>query len=534
MVAPKRSEFLIIAALFAIFFELVGYISGQDANWDQLNYHLSSTASWLLEKPWSDYAISQQQSWFNPLPGVPGYLIVTQLPNRTATVVLALLPIANALAVFLIARRFVFAGRDWLSFMAAAGCAFVGATGTVHLTVVASTSVESWISAPVLIGMYWLMKAAADGTELRHRDLVFAGICLGAAAGLKATNLVYCLGGAASALVAITCSGKRASAAVTFAAAGLLAFAVAGGWWHWQLWSEFGDPVFPMGSGPFASSWIGPDALPPEPHEFKRSHWWQLFTDPFLLAIGDHRTPLSTLMPVRDSRYLVGFYGSLALLTGLAWRQMNGQLAPQARAHAAMAVFFLASYVVWVVAFNIDRYAIPLELVSAVLAGALIVDIAGADNRSAKLACLAVLGVMLLTTKPVRTHRAPVTENWYDASVPKELARNDTLYVMTGMEAMGWLTVYDKGLGDRPSFVRIAGNLRIDPAKPLGKRIIRAIATHRGPIRSLTSETEMAAAPEELARFGLTIAPGRCAPIRNKVLPDIMSCPLAQVRASAL
>lgn len=519
-----KAEAAAVALFFAVLFQAIGALLGQDAGWDQANYHLSSVHAWLHGRPWADFAVSQQQSWFNPAAELPAWLIVTHLPARPATMALALLPLGNAMALWALVRRFVFPGPGLRAAILGLACTFVGVVGTVHLVVVATTMAEAWTPALVLCAFYALLAALDAPPPAQVRRLAIAGLLLGFVAGLKPTNAPFVIG----AVLTLALFRSRLAAGLApllaFAAGGTAGFAVGGGWWMVALWREYGDPAFPMFSKG-DNAWIGADAVS---HQyFLRQHWWQLFTDPFRLAVGDHSTQLSTVMPVRDARYLVGFYAALVVLTNALRLRITGHW-PDRPVPEVAAALFATCYVTWVAAFNVDRYVLPLELFAPAMAALMLQRLGLLESRRAALAFFAFLALIVVASRPVRTMREPITADWFGLSVPPGIAGPDTLYVMTGWEALGWLTLYDVRLGPRAAFVRISGNLRIDPDRALGARITAAVRTHRGPLRSLTDAKDMPQMAADLARFGLAAMPGTCLAMVSKRGP-IVSCRITRL-----
>jgi len=522
------AETAAISLLYLILFQAWGALLGQDVGWDQANYHLSSVYLWLHDRPWADYAVSQQQSWFNPLPEFPAYLIVTGLPARWAAIALAALPVLNAAALWSVVRRFVFPQPGLAPFALALGCTLVGLTGTIHLFVVATTMAEAWMPSLVLMSLYALLASAEGDRASQARWLACGGLLLGLAIGMKPTNAPFGFG--AAALLVVGCGTARNLAAhlLVFGAAGLLGVALGGGWWIVHLWSTYGDPAFPMFSRG-GSTWLGVDALSHE--QFRREHWWQLFVDPFLLAVGDHSRVLSTVMPVRDARYLVGFYSAIAIIL-LQLRAHVARQSPDEQG-ARTAFFFLVSYVVWVAAFNIDRYAIPLELLAPAVAGILFRQLGGIASRRALGVYVLVLASVLLGSRPIKSFRAPFARDWIGLTIPAGIAAPDTLYVMTGYDHLAWLTLFEQQLGGGAAFVRVAGNLRIDPDRKLGQRIAALIEGHAGPIRSLTGPDELPSLAADLKLFGLAPISGSCR-VMTARLGDVTSCALRRIPAAAV
>jgi len=515
----RPAEAFVAIAFFAAIFQVLGWILGQDVGWDQGNYHLSSVYAWLHGKPWPDYAVSQQQSWFNPLPGLPAYLIVTGLGAKAAAIALAVLPVLNAAALWALVRRFVFPGRSKRAAVLALACTFVGVTGTIHLAVVATTMVEAWMPSLVLCAFYAMTAAINQQRKVQVRNLALAGLLLGLAVGLKPTNAPFVVG----AVLALAIFRRRVSDGLAplaaFASGGILGVMAGGAWWMIPLWAVYGDPAFPMLSRA-GNAWIGVDALS---HEgFSRHHVWQLLVDPFLLAIGDHSRQLSTVMPVRDARYLIGFYSSLGLVANRL-RLWRAGVDVKDCAPEFLGTVFLTSYVSWAVIFNVDRYAIPLELLAPAMPALLATRLGWLKTRKAAGYFLVFLAVVVLASRPIRTARAHLASDWFNLSIPSGLAAPGTLYVMTGWGDIAWLTLFEDRLGPGSSYVRVAGNLRIDRDRALGQRIAGVIQSHTGPIRSLTKSDEMGALGADLAGFGLEPDPGKCLTMTSQ-RGEIVSC----------
>lgn len=519
-----RHEIVLFALSIALFLQVVNLWLGPAVNWDEWNYHYSSVRNLLFDKPWNDLAISQRQSWLNPVPSIPSYLVIEAFPPRLASVLFAFFPVVNGIAAFVLARRFLFPQPTLAALVLAAACAFVGLTSAIHLGIVGTALNETWASSIVVAGCGCLMAANCGADDpATGRWWLLAGLAFGSAVGLKLTNVPFCFGALAATLVALPGQLKVSSKMPLFAAAGVAAFALTGGWWYFAIWAQYGNPVFPLEDAVFRSGWIGPADVPPELN-FQRNHWWQLFLDPALLAVGNHNSPLSTVAPIRDARHLVGFYGSLATLSiGVArWRLVSAN--GRKRAVVAFAAFYLVSHICWVWLFNIDRYVLPLELVSPLTIPAAFL-VAGWPARRIAVVTPFILGVVLVSTMPVKSARGEFGGDWFGFAPAAGIAAPNTLYVMTGWDALGWLTLYDHELGPRADFVRVAGNLTIDPARPLGQRIAARIGAHSGPMRSLTGELDLGEIDADLQPFGLVTVPGTCLTIANKLIP-VTSCAL--------
>lgn len=107
--APGALESAVVTALCLT--AAVGFAlhAGQDANWDQRNYHIAGAYSLLTGREGVDVTPLQTQTWFNPLPYVPAFPAIETFPPKIATVLLAMPAGLNGLLVYLLGRRLLVA-----------------------------------------------------------------------------------------------------------------------------------------------------------------------------------------------------------------------------------------------------------------------------------------------------------------------------------------------------------------------------------------------------------------------------------------
>ena len=103
---------------------------------------------------------------------------------------------------------------------------------------------------PIVAGCILIL--SADGS--RHGRYVLAGLLLGAAVGLKLTNVVYALGAAAAVLAAT----RPLTATICLGVGGVVGALTTGGAWGLMLWRELGNPIFPLFNAVFRSPELVP------------------------------------------------------------------------------------------------------------------------------------------------------------------------------------------------------------------------------------------------------------------------------------
>jgi hypothetical protein len=227
----------------------------------------------------------------------------------------------------------------------------IAAFGPMTLSEVGTSFADILTALPV-IGAVGLILSANAQHPGRH---AMAGLLMGAAVGLKLTNMIFLIGAGASLLYA----ARPAMALAYFAVGSAIGALGTGGAWCWTLWEQFGNPVFPFYNTIFRS----PEApvAPIADGRFMPLNFWDAAAYPFYWLIGDHR---SSEGPFRDPRF--------AILVVLSAAAAAASLIRSKRVFTLrdkqFLLFFSVAYVVWLLAFSIHRYAIALELLAAPMA----------------------------------------------------------------------------------------------------------------------------------------------------------------------
>lgn len=338
---------------------------GQDIFWDTRNYHLYNAWAFLHDRYAMDITAAGLQSYFNPLPDLPYFLLATGPLNAWPRVLAAVQGLwfgALAYLVLCIAQRL--ATLQQRRFGAADVCAaLIGATGTMAVSQAGSTTNEIQLAVFLLLGLYVLMPLLAATAPPRPlARALWGGLCCGLAAGLKPTAIVYPPAMALALLIAMGVGRKLAwQAAMVYAAGALAAFALAYGYWGWHLYQATGNPIFPMFNqvfhSPLTVSGGGTDG------RFLPRNLWQWLFYPFFW-IGKQRNVVTESL-FADARYALAMLAVLALLAARLVRRPRSM---QANAGTRMlAIFAAVGYVLWMALFSILRYATPIEALTGLL-----------------------------------------------------------------------------------------------------------------------------------------------------------------------
>lgn len=334
---------------------------GQDSNWDLRNYHLYNGYAALHGRLVLDLAPAQMQSYFSPLLDIAQYLLMARLPGALAGFLMGVLhgllflPAAGIAWCVLEGRK----ERAWLAPVLGLAGLCMGAV----LSEFGNTMADNTTALFVLGSVWSVLRAQAGAAQDRvYLWWMLAGALMGFAVALKLTNAIYALG-----LAAMVLSGPggllqrfRGLLAVTLSA--LLIAGLSVGWWYWQLWQEFGNPLFPQFNALFQSSLAAQGSI-------GDTRWLPR-------NIGEHLAwpLLFTFSPKRVSEISLGSGIWAMLLVAavlLLARRLLGRRAGDgvmfAPALRSLTVFFAVSYLLWQGMFSIHRYLAALELLAPLL-----------------------------------------------------------------------------------------------------------------------------------------------------------------------
>ena len=379
---------------------------GQDANWDQLNYHLNMPFLLLHGTLWDSIAPSGIQTYLNPLVLVPQYLIIRALPPLLAVAIIASM---QALA-FVIAGQICLriappdlVTRDYRpAFMGFLLCL----ASPMALSEAGTTIADLLLAVPVLLA-YFLLLASKQNPALRRANLT-AGALLGLAAGLKLTNAVYVIGAPAFFLTGDGPIRQRIGELAKVASGVAIGFLAVAGYWHAIMWYRFGNPVFPFANNVFHS----PDApqVALRDARFLPTSAWDILRYPMYWLLGgsptpDLPSPASETDP-KDARFILALaLVPVALVVGLLRRN---RLAAQVQTGLLLACAI--DYVAWLFAFGIQRYLIPAEILCGAVLLALVSRIDAGRWR-----LLLLLGLIVIALARVHVAswgRLPWGEHW--------------------------------------------------------------------------------------------------------------------------
>lgn len=234
----------------------LGYLG---LSWDALNHHIY--LGWSAEHPRfeRDYLAAAYQAYQFPYLYWPFYkLAMAGVGGVTAGVVLALLHAMAIPPVWMIARDCI-PGEDLFAAgmrALAVGLAFL--TGAV-LSLFDSTSNDLMASIPLLWAYALALRPFSARQARPQRWAAASGVLAGISVAFKLSNGFLVLAVPMLWVLAPGAWRARLASLVVGCACVLAGFAAVYGYWGCQLWSHYGNPIYPLYDGrmELLRDWLG-------------------------------------------------------------------------------------------------------------------------------------------------------------------------------------------------------------------------------------------------------------------------------------
>jgi hypothetical protein len=389
---------------------IYAYAVGDDTNWDWRNYHAYDVWAAINHRRDIDVVPAGFQTYFNPLIYYPIYMLHRLTPLWAGLIAGAVQGL-NLAAIYSLTRALL---GNAANAACLAASVLLAAYGPITLSEVGTSFADILLSLPIIVAL--ILGISSD--EPRPKYYVLAGVLIGASVALKLTNFVFAFG-----LLGAAIAATRPLAALGYIAlGGTVGSLLAGGWWSYMLWRDFGNPLFPLFNGIFPSSELLPTNI--VDRQFIPHNWRDGLAYPFYWLVGDNR---SSEYAFRDARFAV----ALVLFAAAIGVSLFRRAALFTRRDVQFIIFFAVSYATWLMAFAIQRYGVALELLCGPLIVLLLVRIqqnAAPDSlrialeRWRSVVILAVALASAAWTQPGDwTRRAH--SNPYHPQLPAELAQ---------------------------------------------------------------------------------------------------------------
>jgi hypothetical protein len=466
-------------------------IAGKDVSWDVVNHHLYLPFSWLSGRFRTDLFGAGAQSYQNPIGYFPVYgLIRAGLPSWVIGIVLGGV---GALVVWPLDRicRLAWPGQEtadvWHRAIALALCCIA----PIFLILEGTTSSDPVTSLMVIWAVALSLEAPVD-----RRRAGIAGALAGLASAVKLSNLLFAFVLCLLWLLRWRLRQTDLRGTLAFGCGMLLSFAVFAGPWMWWLWTDFGNPVFPLFNNVFHSPYASQQAA--TMLRFVPSSPWQLVSRLWQMAGSSSFVTFEKFIP--DVRPLAVFVAALlaALVLGArgGWRRVASAAiwrAPVVQLSTLLAV----SYLLWMRSSGNARYALPLLILIGIpLVRAIERALPARVARIVLLTLLVVQAEMYFTLGDRRLASVDWDAGPYiDFQVPARLRDEPFLHLAVGVQSNAALAPF---LAPAGALASPLGEFELPTDGPLGTRLRSLMDRWHGRTRVLFSAPD-AIDPEDVA-----------------------------------
>ncbi|MBU4263735.1 MAG: hypothetical protein KKC76_17920 [Proteobacteria bacterium] len=494
---------------------------GQDANWDLRNYHFYNPYAFLHQRLDYDVAPAQVATFYNPLFYIPFYEAVLRLPPMLVGFLLGALQGLNFPLLLAIARNFMAGDSSvpwWRGFL----IALLGVLGAGNISELGTMFGDNLTSLLILGGLWLLLTNFSRLTDQRRiigalLPVIVAGVMFGLAVGLKQPAAIFAVGWCVALLFLPLPVGQRIGLAFFFGVGVLAGVAAGGGYWLHEMWSRYGNPLFPYYNrifhSPMASMADYRDA------RFLPRSLLDALLFPFIIVQYPFRTAETTFRDLRLPLFMVLLVvsGLPALLTKFKKSSPTSDPASPGLWLARhkkrfLLIGCLVAYAMWLKMFAIYRYLLPLEMLTP-LGIWLLIDTLPWRRLVKNLAALGCIVLLLVTLRPGNWGRVSWGNDYFGVTPPPLTDPAHTIVLMTGVDPMSYVIPF---FPEPVRFLRIQSYFTKPSDSPNGfdRLMQRLIADHRGPLYVLYgSYQEEEQSRDALQAYGLAIDPGSCRPL---------------------
>ncbi len=508
-------------------FGLFALVLGQDANWDLRNYHYYNAYAFMHGRLGFDIAPAQTPTYYNPLLHVPFYYLVNALPPRGVGFVLGAVQGLNLPLIFVIARRVIRVATPQYGVLIALCAAILGMLGAGNIAEIGTTFGDNVVSLPLLAAL-WLVVA-------RHRSLgsvwsvaagtaIAAGVLSGLAVGLKQPAAVYAIGLGCGFFGLALPWRRRGALFLAFGVGGILGLSATGGYWLYEMWSHFGNPLFPYFNSVFQSPMAG--AADYRDVRFLPADWLEWLFFPLVFTFDPGQTTEAWFrdlrIPLLYCLLLVLLFARLAELAGVKSSSRKSPAVQDAAYDGMLRYLLIAtvvSYFAWLKLFAIFRYLLVLELLTPLAIWLVFIRLRN-DLRSAVIFSSLTTVVILATLVPQHWGRANWGDDYFGVTPPAIPDPDHSMVLATGYEPTAYLIPF---FPSQIRFLRIQSYFTGPSPTPNGtdRLMQRLVAEHQGPLYILYQHNEESTADAALQAYGLQRQVNACQTMHPHILEQI-------------
>ena len=530
----KPEKWLTLAAWLMVppLFGVLSVMLGQDANWDLRNYHYYNPYSFINNRMDFDVLPSQVANFYNPLLYVPFYYAVNLFSPKGVGFLLGWIQGFNFPLLLAITRRMIpskDSGLDssWKHGGACFGISLIGMLGAANISELGTMFSDNLLSLLILSSLLIILSAMRQllccGWRMKLAIVIGAGFPAGAAIGFKQPVAIYAIGLCAAFFVLKTPFMHRFFLSFFYGIGVLSGIAASGGYWLYEMWIRFKNPLFPyfnlLFQSPMATIGDYRDT------QYLPDNVGEALVSPFFFGFAPYEF---SEVAFRDLRIPLLYVLLLTLLVNRFVESVSfrpEQQASRTDPISDSAIRFLLtsgvlSYLTWLKMFAIFRYSLVIELL-APLGIWLILDRMIRSRIARHVAAGASLLILLATLSPADWGRVSWGEDYFGAKLPVIEKPEDTLVIMTGADPSSYLIpLFPKAV----RFVRIQSYFTGPSSHPNGyDRLMESIISrHTGPMYVLYRSYENLGAISALDAYGLDLESNSCQAFKPHIESNVL------------
>ena len=531
-----RSDFLLLLGCFLLG-GLYSWLNGQDANWDLLNYHLYNAFAFLHGRFTTDIMPAGIHTFLNPLLDIPLYLFIHYFNAHPQLIsfVQGFWGGGVGFVLYKICRLVFQEEKTALSSILALA---IGITGSAFLTQVGLSYNEVQMAFFLCTSLYLLLLFIVEKPD-HPRWAFLAAFIAGAAGGFKYTAAPFILGLPAAFFINVRRYKKPGKSILLFALGGLCGFLLTNGYFMWQLYHAFGNPLFPFFNSVFQSPYFDPVNFEEIRFYPKSTLQWLFY--PFFWVFPNHWVVSEAI--IADPRLASAQLAVFALLPTLFFNRTSTRTKMLIK---TLLVFSVISFIVWMNVYGILRYLVTLELLSGILVILALRQFLSLRNTTIVALCLLVF-VGHITLYPNLGR-----ERFFPHAIelnPSPQIEENSLVLLIG-SPLSFIAPF------LPKSTRFIGGIKLPVSKypreywskatqryPMTKLyyayhfeqpVKQALDRHTGPIYLLTSPWEAMMDPVFLEPLGLKEGKEPCQKFDSNInlyVRDFVLCPLEKISA---
>ena len=459
------------------------FLLGKDSNWDLFNYHLYVAHAFWRQDLQSEFMAAGLAGYLNPIGYLPFYWMIQA--GWHSLVIGVLLAAFHSLALVLlweICANFLFRNDPQSGLLASLAVA-LAAMSPVFLGLLGGT----FLDPPALVFVFGGLLLLCYELERPSSTILlplFAGVLIGIAGALKLTNVIFIASAGVAILVATRFKVAGWRTTVWYGVGISLGALLAGGWWSFQLYREFGNPFFPL----FNKYFHSPDFLPVELSDkrFIPASIVNAITFPFDLSRSRGWIYVETV--AADVRFVL--LAVLALVLAIVHQRRKRENLQHAMTRNISSdliiTFFVVSIPLWMATSSNGRYALPILL----LVAPILILTARAASPDRKwfvillVSFFALQAIVMSRNGNPRWDTGPWTPKWIDIDVPAKLKDRPYGYLSVGSNSNSFLALH---LHPASRLVSVLGIYPLSLESPGGNRVSAFISAHAGRLRTLGS-----------------------------------------------